>query len=62
MELDNLMTCDMVISCSVNIIVPDKLALEKPYDQDQQCFLHHDCKQMLITRVIFLTNCATLVA
>ena len=53
---------NMVISCSVNIIVPDKLALEKPYDQDQQCFLHHDCKQMLITRVIFFTNCAMLVA
>ena len=50
--IDNLMTCDSLTpyhveyeySCSVNIIVSDKLALEKPYDQDQQYFLHYDCE------------------
>ena len=28
----------MVISCFVNILDPDKLTLEKPDDEDQQCF------------------------
>ena len=41
----NLMTCDfpltmlnMVILCFLNIVEPDKLTLEEPDDQNQQCF------------------------
>ena len=28
----------------LDIVDPDKLTLEEPDDQDQQCFLHYGCE------------------